>query len=151
MPATRARPSRPRAICAALRHGRKMLCRRIGDIVSGPDDMVAHGFATLVAAVEAAFRHEELIMETLGYTHLHEHREENAVVLSALHHVLPDVERGDHMLGRQVLSALVDVLDLHRLSGELALTVAARPAEVRARGHAARATLHVATRRPSSR
>jgi hemerythrin len=151
MPTTRVSPSRPRAICAALRHGRKMLCRRIGEIVSGPDDMVGRGFATLVAAVEAAFRHEELIMETLGYVHLHEHREENAVVLSALHHVLPDVERGDHMLGRQVLAALVDVLDLHRLSGDLALTVAAHPNGARARGHAARATLHVATRRSPSR
>jgi hemerythrin len=128
-----------------------MLCRRIGEIVSGPDDMVGHGFAPLVAAVEAAFRHEELIMETLGYVHLHEHREENAVVLSALHRVLPDVERGDHMLGRQVLSALVDVLDLHRLSGDLAITVAAHPADARARGHAARATLHVAGRRSTPR
>ena len=151
MPASRASPSRPRAICAALRHGRKMLCRRIGELVSGPDEMVGHGFATLVAAVEAAFRHEELIMETLGYVHLHEHREENAVVLSALHRVLPDVERGDHMLGRQVLTALVDVLDLHRLSGDLALAVAAHPNGTRARGHAARATLHVATRRSSPR
>jgi len=151
MPVTRVSPSRPRAIGAALRHGRKMLCRRIGEIVSGPDDMVGQGFAALVPAVEAAFRHEELIMETLGYVHLHEHREENAVVLSALHHVLPDVERGDHVLGRQVLSALVDVLDLHRLSGDLALTVAAHPADARARGHAARATLHVAARRSTPR
>jgi len=151
MPTTRASPSRPRAICAALRHGRKMLCRRIGEIMSGPDDMVGGGFAALVAAVEAAFRHEELIMETLGYVHLHEHREENAVVLSALHHVLPDVERGDHMLGRQVLSALVDVLDLHRLSGDLAITVAAHPSDTRARGHAARATLHVAAHRSTPR
>jgi hemerythrin len=136
MPTSRARPSRPRAI---------------GEIVSGPDDRVGDGFAALVAAVEAAFRREELIMETLGYVHLHEHREENAVVLSALHHVLPDVERGDHMLGRQVLSALAGVLDLHRLSGELALTVAAQPSEVRARGRAARATWHVATRRSTPR
>jgi hemerythrin len=151
MATSRASPSRPRAICAALRHGRKMLCRRIADIAAGPDDMIGRGFAALVAAVEAAFRHEELIMETLGYVHLHEHREENAVVLSALHRVLPDVERGDHMLGRTVLAALVDVLDLHRLSGDLALTVAAHPAEAHARGRAARVTLHVAARRSSSR
>lgn len=151
MAMSRVSPSRPRAICAALRHGRKMLCRRIGDIVSGPDDMVGRGFVTLVAAVEAAFRREELIMATLGYVRLREHREENAVVLAALHHVLPDVERGDHMLGRQVLCALVDVLALHRLSGDLALAVAARPAEARARGHAARATLHVAARRSPPR
>jgi hemerythrin len=151
MATERASPSRPRAICAALRHGRKMLRRRIGEIVSGPDDMVGQAFGALVTAVEAAFRREELIMETLGYVHLHEHREENAVVLSALHHVLPDVEQGDHMLGRQVLAALVDVLELHRLSGDLALTVAAQPAEPRARGHAARATLHVASRRSPPR
>lgn len=151
MSTTRASPGRPRAICAALRHGRKMLCRRITEITAGPDDMVVHGFAALVAAVEAAFRHEELIMETLGYVHLHEHREENAVVLSTLHHVLPDVEQGDHMLGRTVLAALTDVLDLHRLSGDLALAVAAHPSGARARGHAARATLHVAGRRSSPR
>jgi hemerythrin len=151
MPIHHASPSRPRAICAALRHGRKMLCRRIAEIASGPDDMLGAGFAALVAAVEAAFRHEELIMETLGYVHLHEHREENAVVLSALHRVLPDVEGGDHMLGREVLAALAGVLDLHRLSGDLALTVAAHATDAHARGRAARATLHVATRRPSSR
>jgi hemerythrin len=151
MSITRATPSRPRAICAALRHGRKKLCRRIADIMAGPDDMVGHAFAGLVAAVEAAFRHEELIMETLGYVRLHEHREENAVVLSALHRVLPDVEGGDHMLGRQVLAALAGVLDLHRLSGDLALTVAARPADARLRGRAARATLHVAARRSTPR
>jgi hemerythrin len=151
MPTTRASPSRPRAICAALRHGRKMLCRRIAAIASGPDDVLRQGFAALVAAVEAAFRHEELIMETLGYARLHEHREENAVVLSALHHVLPDVERGDHLLGRAVLAALGDVLALHRLSGDLALTVAAQPNDARARGHAARATLHVAAHRPHPR
>jgi len=145
MPSSRATPHRPRAMCAALRHGRKMLCRRIAEIAAGPDEMLGHGFAALVAAVEAAFRHEELIMETLGYAQLHDHREENAVVLSALHRVLPDVERGDHMLGRQVLTALDEVLALHRLSGELALTVAAEPPDPRGvRGRAARAALHVA-------
>jgi hemerythrin len=151
MSTVRNSPTRPRAICAALRHRRKMLCRRIAAIAAGPDDMVAQGFAALVAAVEAAFRHEELIMETLGYGQLHEHRAENAIVLSALHRVLPDVERGDCMLGRQVLAALGEVLALHRLKGDLALTVAAQPADARVRGRAARATLHVATHRPHVR
>jgi hemerythrin len=151
MSSTRITPSRPRAICAALRHGRKVLCRRIAELAGGPDDALGHGFAALVAAVEAAFRHEELIMETLGYVRLHEHRAENAVVLSALHHVLPDVERGDHALGRQVLAALADVLDLHRLSGDLALATVAHPSDVHTRGRAARATLHVATHHPHGR
>ena len=151
MATTSVTPARPRALCAALRHGRKMLCRRIADMAAGPDDMLGRGFAALVAAVEAAFRHEELVMETLGYVHLHEHREENAVVLSALHRVLPDVERGDHMLGRQVLAALDEVLALHRLSGGLALTVATQAPAARARGRAAQATSHVAAHRPHTR
>jgi hemerythrin len=138
-------------MCAALRHGRKLLCRRIAAMAAAPDDALARGFAALVADVEAAFRHEELIMETLGYVRLHEHREENAVVLTALHRVLPDVERGDHPLGRQVLAALDDVLALHRLSSDLALAIAVRPPAVRARGRAARATLHVPARRPNPR
>jgi len=147
MSTTRASPSRPRALSTALRHGRKMLCRQIAALAAAPDDTLAHGFAALVAAVEATFRHEELIMETLGYVQLHEHRAENAVILSALHHVLPDVEGGDHALARQVLAALDDVLALHRLSADLALAVAPPAADVRARGHAARATLHVARHR----
>jgi hemerythrin len=147
MSTTRASPSRPRALCTALRHGRKMLCRQIAGLAAGPDDALAHGFAALVAAVEAAFRHEELIMETLGYVRLHEHREENAVILSALHRVLPDVEGGDHALGRQVLGALEDVLALHRLSADLALAAAPPQVDARARGHAARTSLHVARHR----
>ena len=147
MTSTRASPSRPRALCTALRHGRKMLCRQIATLAAAPDEALAHGFAALVAAVEATFRHEELIMETLGYVQLHEHRAENAVVLSALHRVLPDIEDGDHALARQVLAALGDVLALHRLSADLALAVAPPAADVRARGHAARATLHVARHR----
>ncbi len=151
MPTERASPNRPRAICTALRHGRKMLCRSIAEIEASPDAVVGSRFAGLVAAVEAAFRREELIMETLGYAHLREHCAENAMVLSALHRVLPDVERGDAALGREVLAALTSVLELHRLSADLALTVAAQPAEARAHGHAARATLHVASRRSPPR
>lgn len=146
MRTTHANAGRPRAVCTALRHGRTMLCRRIAAVAACPDGALGTCFAALVAEVEAAFRHEELIMETLGYPHLHEHVEQNAVVLCALHRVLPDVERGDHALGRAILAALADVLALHRLSDELALILAARPGGSRLRGRAARATLHVPTR-----
>lgn len=146
MSSVRATPCRPRAVCAALRHRRKMLCRRVEEIAAGPDDAIGPAFVALVAAVEAAFRREEFIMEILGYAHLHEHRAENAIVLTALHRVLPDVENGDHVLGRQMLAAVADVLALHRIKGDLALTVATEPLDPRGvRGRAARATLHVAT------
>jgi hemerythrin len=125
-------------MCAALRHARKCLCHRIAAATATPDDAFAPGFLTVVAAVEARFRHEELIMETLGYVYLHEHRAENAVVLSALHRVMPDVEGGDCTLGRQVLSALLDVLELHRLNSDLAVSIAARPLAEHIRGKAAR-------------
>jgi len=138
--------NRPRALCAALRHDRKQLCRRVAALAAAPDDALAHGYAALVAAVEAVFRHEELILETLGYARVHAQREENAVVLCALDRVLPDVEGGDAALGREVLCALAGVLDLHRLNADLALALAAGPADPRARGRAARATQHVAAR-----
>lgn len=134
------RPSlnHPRAICAALRHARKCLCQRVACTVAAPDAAFPVGFLATVAAVEAGFRHEELIMETLGYVHLQAHRAENAVVLGALHRVMPAVERGDCALGREVLGALLDVLALHRLSSDLAVTVAARPLAAHLHGKAAR-------------
>ena len=139
-------PHHPHARCAALRHDRRQLCRRVAGLASGPDDALVRGFGALVAAVEAGFRHEELLLETLGATRVHAQREDNAVVLCALHRVLPDVERGDCVLGRQVLAALAGVLDLHRLSADLALALAAGAGRMRARGRAARTTQHVAGR-----
>lgn len=148
MPPLRRNPRRPRALCAALRHDRRQLCRRVAALAGGPDAALAHGFGPLVAAVEAGFRREEVLMETLGYARLRAQRAENAVVLSALHRVLPDVEAGDCALGRQVLAALAGVLDLHRLSADLALALAlaAGAGKARARGRAARTTQHVARR-----
>lgn len=148
MPAPRLYPQHPHARCAALRHDRRQLCRRVAALASGPDDALARGFGPLVAAVEAGFRHEELLMDMLGYARVHTQRADNAVVLSALHRVLPDVERGDCALGRQVLAALAGVLDLHRLSADLALALAGGAGRMgaRARGRAARTTQHVARR-----
>lgn len=149
-----AHASPPRTLCAAIRHARRSLCNRLERMTAMPDDAFCHDFAALVAAVEAGFRHEELVMEMLGYAHLREHREENAVILRALHRAQPDVDAGDCALGRQLVAALRQVLALHRLSADLALSLtvpapAAHP-PARARGRAARTTLHVSTaRRPA--
>src|SRR5438067_5208439 len=146
-----AHASQPRTLCAALRHARRSLCNRLERMGAMPDHDFCHDFAGVVAAVEAGFRHEELAMEMLGYAHLREQREENAVILAALHRALPAVDAGDCALGRQLVAALRDVLALHRLSADLALSlsVPAAPARAqgRARGRAARTTLHVAVRR----
>jgi len=136
-------PTSPHALCAAIRHARKALCRRVDALVVEADPDFAHGFPAVVALVEAAFRREELALETLGDDKLREHREENAVILAALHRVLAKVETGDCTLGRQVLKALRDLLELHRLNTDLALAAGPRPAAARLHGKAARATLHV--------
>lgn len=138
-----AKAGRPRTLCAAIRHARKTLCFRLQGALREPDDMFVRGFATLVAEVEAGFRHEELIMGTLGYARLREQRAENAVVLSALHRVLPEVEDGNAPLGRQVITALIEVLALHRLSTGLALSRCSAPAA----GARQRGARHPARRR----
>ena len=143
----------PRTICTAVRHARRSLCNRLERMAGLPDVAFCRDFAGVVAAVEAGFRHEELVMEMLGYQYLHDQRAENAVILRALHRAIPQVDGGDCALGRQLVAALRDVLDLHRLSTDLALAVGALASGARTgarvRGRAARATQHVAAlRRP---
>jgi hemerythrin len=143
----RKHPADPHAIGASLRHAHKTLCRHLDQLVSASDDDFAPAFPSLVAEVEVVFRHEEGAMEIFGYAQLHEHRAENAVILAALHRVLVQVEVGDCGLGRQVLSALRDVLAVHRLNTDLALASAPPPSHARLHGKAARATLHVTANR----
>jgi hypothetical protein len=140
-----AKPKRPRTLVAALHHARKVLCYRLRQALQAPDPAFVPMYGVLVAEVEAGFRHEELIMGTLGRERLREQREENAVVLGALHRVLPLVEDGDAALGRDVLAAVLDVLALHRLTIGLALAVAV-PQQQRVRGSAARTTLRIGVR-----
>jgi hypothetical protein len=147
----------PRTVYSAVRHARRSLCNRLERMAGLPDEAFCRDFAGVVAAVEAAFRHEELVMEMLGYAHLRDQRAENAVILRALHRAIPAVDGGDCALGRQLVAALRDVLDLHRLSADLAMAVGAptlgtrvgRHMGAQLRGRAARATQHVAAlRRP---
>ncbi|WP_305824732.1 hypothetical protein [Massilia brevitalea] len=132
------------ALCAVLRHARHSLCQRVAQASDAPDKPFANGFPALVAAVEAGFRREELTMEALGIPGLRERRQNNALILSALHRVMPAVEGGNLGLGREVVGALRDLLELHRMSAEVVLAVSAlqkrfsaRPA-CRVRGLAAR-------------
>jgi len=145
MPLPRTKPSHAPTLCAAIRHARKVLCSRLHQLGAEPDGRFAHDFATAVAEVEAGFRHEELLMGSLGYARLREQREENAVVLSALHRVLPEVEDGNVALGREVVTALLDVLSMHRLSADLALALRTDAPQRRARAAAVRAQ-HLPTR-----
>lgn len=115
----------PAAACAALRHRRKALRARTGALARVPDGDFARRFPALVAAVEAAFRHEEALLELLGDACLHPRRADHAVILCALHRTMARVEDGDVALGRQVTDALDAVLSLP--GDPLLLRAAARP------------------------
>jgi hemerythrin len=112
------------SICAALRHARKSLCNRVELVAEAPDQQFEQEFPALVREIEAAFRREQLVMEMLGFPRLRERLEEDAVVLGALHRVTPQVEQGELALGREVAATLRDLLDLHRLTADLALAMA---------------------------
>lgn len=73
------------AACAALRHGRRLLRARVAALLALPDAAFAQAFPGVVAAVEAAFRHEEALLELLGDACLHPRRADHAVILCALH------------------------------------------------------------------
>jgi hypothetical protein len=122
----------PRAARAALRHAHRMLAARIRALQAAADDAFPRAFTDIVAAVEAGFRHDEAILETIGHVDLHACLEDNAVILGALHRVMPWVERGNVELGRQVAAALSDVLTLRRLACEASLAAGA-PAAFRMR------------------
>lgn len=112
---------RAHAVDTAMRHVRKRLCSRLHELAASDDERFVAGWTALVAEVEAGFRQEESIMETLRYPGLQAHRADNACTLHALHHVTPQVEAGDTTLARQALVALADILSLHRLTAGVAL------------------------------
>lgn len=102
------------ALGTALRHTHTQLCRQIDALAAQPEASFAAGWPDLVAGTETAFRDEERVMEQVRYAGLAEHRAENACILSALHHVSPRVDDGDHGIGREVLSALAAIISSHR-------------------------------------
>lgn len=102
----------PLAACAALNVSRARLCARVAALQAQPDERFVQDFPNVVAAVEADFRREEALLERLGDAALHPRRADYAVLLCALHRTLPQIERGDVLLGRQVADALGAVLSL---------------------------------------
>ncbi len=101
----------------AMAHTRTLLLRQVREAGAAPDAGFSAAFAHLVATVEAAFRKEEILMETIGFPGVHEQRRDNALLLNALHHAAPRVEGGELGIGREVVEALPCLLSLHRFSG----------------------------------
>jgi nucleotide-binding universal stress UspA family protein len=149
-------PIQPPAYTAALRHARRLLCTRLARAAFEPDERFARDYVDIIAEVEAHLRHEETVMEACRVKRLeervHERRQENAAILAALHHTLPQVESGELGMARQLVAALTDILSLHRISADLALPHRPPPpaGPPRMRGRAARAP-HPAPPRPPRR
>ena len=143
---------RTQVIGSAMRHARKTLCSRIGQLASAPHDAFVAAWPMLVAEVESVFRHEEALLEAAGHGGLQAHLADNALALCALHRVTPQVEAGDTALGREALGALAAILELHRFTADLALVGSGARAR-RPGGTPAHAARHARTAglRPVSR
>jgi hypothetical protein len=138
------KPLRPfshhmRAISAILRRSRRALLARLQRVSALPGEQLAAGFSAAVADVERAFRREEVAMDTFGVAGLPAHRRDNACLLAALHHAESAVDGGNIELGRNALTALADLVALHRLTVDLALASARTPQAPRLRRLAAMA------------
>jgi hypothetical protein len=149
-------PARPPVYTAALRHARRQLCERLAHAAGAPDEGFALCYVALMAEVEAHLHQEEVILEACRVQRLqervHAQRQENAAILSALHHTLAQVENGELATARQLVAALCDILSLHRISADLALPHReqdlARPASMRGRSARAPTLLAPASLRP---
>lgn len=107
-----------------MAHARKALLVKVHAAACEPDDRFPAAFTHLVAAIEAAFRHEEALMEAIGFPGVREQRQDNALLQNALHHVAPRVEAGELGVGREVVAVLPDLLSLHRFCGLRVLATA---------------------------
>ncbi len=132
----------PHSTMRAMAGARKRMLARIGNTMSEPDERFPAAFARLAGELEAGLRHEETLMESAGYPGLREQRQDNAVLLAALHRALPAVEAGDLAIGRDVVAALRNLLSLHRFSGLRILATARRSVLPRAAGAWRERALH---------
>jgi hemerythrin len=107
---------RPCSIVQAMTLARNRLLALVRDTACESDEHFAGAFLGLVAAVECAFRNEETLMESAGHPALRNQRQDNALLLSALHHATSQVEAGKLGVGREVVTALPGLLSLHRFS-----------------------------------
>jgi hemerythrin len=102
----------------------KALLAELARLDAAPDDQFGAGFLALITALERDFQGEEALMEKIDFPALRSHREQHARVLSGLHHVAPDVMRGDFTLGREATKLLPQWFQFHLSTMDAALAVA---------------------------
>lgn len=116
----------PHTVVRAMAHARNTLLVDVHAAARAPDALFPAAFGHLAAAIEAAFRKEEIQMEAIGFPGVREQRRDNALLLNALHHAAPRVEGGELAIGREVVAALPGLLSLHRFCGLRVLATARR-------------------------
>ena len=104
---------RPHSLVQAMAPTLRRLLAHVSETARQPDDSLAQAFSGLVAAVESAFRHEEKVMEDAACPGLRAQRENNALLLCALHRADARVACGNAALGREVIAVLPGLLALH--------------------------------------
>lgn len=78
-----------------------------------PASELAPAFGQLVAAIEADFRGEELLMECFDCADSHQHREQHARMLAGLHHAASALDQGQPLPAQQALADLRQWLPFH--------------------------------------
>ena len=89
------------------------------------------GFSALIDEMERDFRDEEALMEAIEFPALPSHREQHARVLGALHHVTPEVMRGEFESARKAIELLPQWFLFHLETMDTALAVALDLAKTR--------------------
>lgn len=97
---------------------------QLAHLMNASDAEFSAGLATLIARIERDFREEEELMEEIDFPGLHSHREQHARVLSALHHVIPDVMQGNCAPARKAIELLPQWFQFHLSTMDTALAVA---------------------------
>ncbi|WP_296952627.1 hypothetical protein [uncultured Massilia sp.] len=110
-----------RRIRAAVAHSRRQLAEQLRRAADAPDERFGAAYRRLLASAELRFRHEQSVMDALGFSAAGMHREGNARTLAVLRQAESAVADGDVGTGRCALGLLARVLPLHRFTVDLAL------------------------------
>jgi hemerythrin len=108
----------------AMDKAHKAFVEELAQLVNASDHEFGARLSELIARIERDFREEEALMEKIDFPGLKSHREQHARVLSALHHVIPDVMQGDCASARKAIELLPQWFLFHLSTMDAVLAVA---------------------------
>jgi hemerythrin-like metal-binding protein len=108
---------------AQLDAGQRALLAAIAYTSETGDDKLPQAFAEMVDTLEAKFRFEESLMETIDLPSIHTHREQHMRVLAALRLAESSLEV-EPWLARHALALLEDWFELHVQTQDAVLALA---------------------------